>query len=224
MSSQITTKEVVEKVSSLKKKPSLETVLEGLKEQERLEKVLVVLIDTSGSMSEMMETASKIDVAWRVFKQELMPNMAGWSYGILSFDDYINWLVRPGSNVRTLDLDSVAHYTGGGTNMGEALKTAWSWVKGNATSARFILLTDGQANVMPKEIILSLARENTNIPIDTVGIGQGTGDYDPEFLKQLSAITGGMFSVASSIQLLATTIKKLSPKERPLLGTVKEMT
>lgn len=217
MSSQITTKDVVERVSSLKKKPSLETMLEGLKEQERLEKVLVVLIDTSSSMLGQMETSSKIEVAWRVFNQELMPNMAGWSYGILSFNDYINWLVWPGSNAKTLD--SVPP-TCGSTHMGEALKTAWIWVKGNATSARFILLTDGQANYMPKEIILSLARENTNIPIDTVGIGQGTGEYDPEFLKQLSAITGGMFSAADSVKLLATTIKKLSPKERPLLGTV----
>ena len=106
--------------------------------------------------------------------------------------------------------------------MGEALKTAWLWTIENAKQARFILLTDGMPTDMTREEILNMAKEHPNIPIDTVGIGSGTFSYDPEFLKNLSRITGGMFSEAGSVKMLAETIKKLSPAERPLLGTVKE--
>jgi len=45
-------------------------------------------------------------------------------------------------------------------------------------------------------------------------------DYDPEFLKSLSSITGGMFCETDTVKLLADTIKQLSPAERPLLGTI----
>lgn len=212
-------KELTEKLSSLREKSSMETALAGLKVQEKVDKLLLILLDTSGSMSSVMETSAKIDVAWKVFQNELMPNMADWSYGILSFDDYVNWLVIPCTNTNLTALTTVPA-TRGSTNMGEALNFAWCWARSNAKSARFILLTDGQANDMPKDQILSMAKENNSIPIDTVGIGEGTHDYDPVFLQNLSRITGGMFSAASSVKLLADTIKKLSPQERPLLGTV----
>jgi len=212
-------KDLTEKITGLKTSPSLETALSGLRETEPIDKLLLVLIDKSGSMGGIMETLPKIDIAWQVFKDELMPNMTNWTFGILAFDDFVTWIVMPTTNTKALTTVPVL---GGSTHMGEALQFAWNWVRSNAKSARFILLTDGMANDMPKEQIISMAKENKSIPIDTVGIGQGTFDYDPDFLQNLSSITGGIFSAARSVRLLADTIKKLSPQERPLLGTVKE--
>jgi len=212
--------ELTKKLSLLKTKPSLETTLHGLRVQEKADKLLLVLLDTSGSMIECMETQCKIEVAWEIFKTQLMPNMAGWSYGILAFNDDIYWIVMPSTNTKAL---TTVPSPVGCTFMGRALNFAWNWVRDNAKSARFILLTDGQANDMPKEQILNMAKENSNIPIDTVGIGEGTFDYDPIFLQALSSITGGIFSAASSVKLLADAIKKLSPQNRPLLGTVKNL-
>jgi len=236
--------ELTEKLTGLKEAKSTQELLQGLKAKERVDKVLLILLDCSGSMSESIHTMpsqsiphqtrplqpapnqsdpnqSKIEVAWYVFQTQLMPNMAGWTYGVLLFGEGVYWEVMPTVDTKAL-VSRNAPAPMGSTPMGKALQQAWSWVQGNARQARFIVLSDGQPNDMSKEAILEMAKGNASIPIDTIGIGSGSWDYDPMFLQNLSNITGGIFTEASSVQLLADTIKKLSPIERPLLGTVKE--
>lgn len=213
-------KELAERLSELKTTKSPKDLLQGLKQQERIDKILVILLDTSSSMGDHMETMSKIDISWRVFQEELIPSMMGWTYGVVMFGDDAWWDILPTNDTRALSMHQP--HACGSTAMGKALQIAWAWVKSYANQARFILLTDGQANDMRKEDILGMAKMNSSIPIDTIGIGKGGYDYDPEFLKGLSTITGGVFAEVDSIKLLSESIKKLSPSERPLLGTVRE--
>ena len=211
-------------LEGLKPKKSVQELLKGAKAQERVDKVLIVLLDSSGSMGESMETSSKIDIAWDILKDELMPNMTGWTYGVLVFQGWQEaiWEVYPCQNTMALLITNVP-YASGSTPMRHALEKSWDWVQRNAKQARFILLSDGEPTDSPKEEILKLAQENRNIPIDTVGIGAGsTYGYDRSFLEQLSAITSGIFVETSSVKKLSTTILELSPMNRPLLGTVKE--
>jgi len=213
------TKELDEKLSTLKPKDSLDTLVKGLRKIELTDKILLVLIDSSDSMASPMETQTKIQTAWRLLKDQLAPNLSGWTYGILKFGKDVEWVVMPCSDIRALTL-SQTPTTFGGTSMGNALVFSWSWVKSNAKQTRFIMLTDGQANDMPKPSILELAKQNNSIIIDTVGIGQGTWDYDPIFLRQLSNITGGIFCETNTVEMLANTIKSLSPAQRPMIGPV----
>ena len=208
-------------LTELKQRPSVKDLLDGIKIQERLDKVLVILLDCSGSMSSQMEGQRKLDVSWQVFKDELMPNMQGWTYGVVRFEDDAYWEVLPSQDIQAL-LSQGTPRLGGQTSMGKGLIIAWDWVEHNARQARFIMLTDGLPTDMTQLGILELARKNSSIPIDTVGIGTGTHSYDPVFLVALSSITGGLFVEAGTVKLLADTIKKLSPAERPLLGPVKE--
>ena len=51
---------------------------------------------------------------------------------------------------------------------------------------------------------------NTDIPIDTIGIGNLNGhNYDPEFLRELSRITGGRFTGVDEPLKLTSVIKHL---------------
>ena len=220
MSTNIQRSEQMAKVlNGLDKKPNLKDVLEGVKPQEKVDKILVVLLDSSGSMAMLMEDMSKMETAWTVLKNELMPNMQGWTYGIVIFENDAYWSILPCQDTTALISRHVPH-PAGSTSMGKALQVAWSWVRSNARQARFAMLTDGQPTDMDKGSILQMAKQNSSIPIDTVGIGAGTYDYDPAFLQELSRITGGMFVEAGSVRMLANTILELAPTNRPLLGPV----
>ena len=213
-----------DKLSKLRPKKSAKELLKGAMATEKIDKALIVLLDSSGSMTESMETSSKIDVAWRILKDELMPNMSGWTYGVILFQGSgVRWEVYPCQNTMALLIIDTPRASGG-TPMGEALRRAWSWVQVNAKQARFILLSDGRPTDNTPTEILEYAQGNKSIPIDTVGIGAGIGlgkySYDKEFLQALSLITGGTFVEAGSIKELANNILELSPMNRPLLGTV----
>lgn len=212
-------KQVVEKLEGLKVASSTKDLLQGLRQQERLDKVLLVLLDTSGSMAEMMETSSKIEVAWQVFHSQLVPNIGNWHYGIVGFNYEAYWIAH---TLQSTSLSKIAPDTAGSTSMGQALQLAWKWINDYAKYARIILFSDGLPTDMTKEAMLDMAKQNSNIPVDTVGIGSGSYSYDPTFLRMLSHITGGVFQQAGSVAQLVDTVKLLSPEARPLLGKVKE--
>lgn len=216
----------VEKLSGLKTRKSVSELLGQVKRTERVDKVLIVLLDSSGSMYDKMdEVNSKIDVAWNIFKNELAPNMNNWTYGVITFQGWreTDWAIYPCQDTKTLvSLNTPRAF--GSTPMRAALEMAWHWVRQNANQARFILLSDGVPTDSSPMSILALATDNNSIPIDTVGIGAGRvfSAYNREFLVKLSEITGGQFCEANSVKKLANMILELAPSNRPLLGTVKE--
>ena len=204
-------------LGNLRQVNSTKSLLKDLKSPEKVDKLLLILLDTSGSMAEAMGNSSKISVAWKVFHDKLLPNMAGWSYGIIRFGDSAQWESHPTSN--TTALKRMTPHAAGMTALGQALKIAWEWSRSYAKEARFIVLSDGRPNDMNPDDIINMVMECNSIPIDTVGIGSGSSSsYDPIFLRTISELTRGIFSEANSVQLLSDTIKKLSPAERPLLG------
>ena len=205
----------------LKPKKSLKDMLHGVTVQEKLEKVLIVLLDGSGSMCGLFGPDSKINMAWKILRSELMPNLTGWNYGVLLFhgDQDCDWMIYP-YNAKS-GLAITAPMADGSTPMTEGLETAWRWVKEHASNARFIMLSDGEPDGS-KDEILDLVKFNKSIPIDTVAIGTNKGydSYDPEFLRKISELTGGIFVEAYSVKALTDTILTLAPSNRPLLGPV----
>lgn len=217
------TKYVQGKLSSLKEAPATSSILEGLKVLEQrqtiIDKLLIVILDCSYSMSDNIGNSSKIDTAWKVFQTQLEPNLNSWTYGILIFGDTADWFIFPTESVIALAKSNRPSLRGA-TSLGLGLQTAWKFIRENAISSRIILITDGEPTDMSKSAIIEMAKNNSSIPIDTVAIGQGS-NYDPVFLRQLSEVTRGIFCEASTAGKLASIITKLSPAQRPLLGTVK---
>ncbi len=208
----------------LKATKGVSEVLKGIKTQPHVDKVLIVLLDLSDSMLETFDAGNrKVDALWKVLKDDLSPKLAGWTYGILSFQgSETTWIVYPTSATTALvSLRRPGTY--GSTPMKKALETAWVWVKQNADSARFILVSDGCPTDCWKDELLEVVKVNTSIPIDTVGIGKGEGgwsEYDESLLRGISRLTGGVFVRVGSMVKLVDTIATLSPTNRPLLGMV----
>jgi len=192
-------------------------------------KAILVLLDGSGSMGDMMDmTKSKMDVAWNILKQQLAPNLSELVCGILVYWNDAGsptyWAVNPAADMSAF-LKKTAPRAEGYTPLGAGLHEAWKWLEDNADLARIIVLSDGLPNDIPRAAIFAGALLHKTIPIDTVGIGLGDfmAFYDPAFLKELSRITGGNYYEAGTVQKLAEVIKELAPKYRPLLGEVKQL-
>jgi len=213
--------QLLKSLQGLQKKKSINELLKesNIILQEKPDKVLLILLDVSGSMISLMENASKLEVAWGVLHQDLAPNMAGWTYGIIKFSDGARFEIAPTNNPNAMSAVQRPHIEGN-TDLVAGLQLSWEWIRHNTKQARIIVLTDGEPTDAPKNAILEMVSQHSNIPIDTIGIGKGGFGYDPIFLAELSRITGGIFAEAGSVAILSDIIKALSPVNRPLLGTV----
>ncbi len=101
------------------------------------------------------------------------------------------------------DLDFLS--TTGGTPMLKALRFVW-----DDNARGIILITDGEPDE-PKEAILGEAMEHSNVPINTIGIGESGFDFDESFLRELARVTGGEYNnvAEGDLHLLAPTIEQL---------------
>ena len=99
------------------------------------------------------------------------------------------------SQVYEISEQDITHlFEMGSTSMGQALIEAWS-----RNPRQIILATDGHPTDMNEHQVLDMARQWVRdhvepCPIDTIGIGDGNRGYNPDFLRELSAITGGTFT------------------------------
>lgn len=91
------------------------------------------------------------------------------------------------------------------TDMLAALNEAWL----TPGVKQIVLMTDGYPNGGPDRI-LQEAMAHRDVPIDTVGIGdQGIMDFRPEFLRELSRLTGGRYYDCSEPVHLTSTVTAL---------------
>ncbi len=153
---------------------------------------MVLVIDTSGSMSEGPGGTSKMDLA----KEAAMASaeMLGEydQIGIVGFDDTPHWVLQPAP---VTDLSVVQSaigelQPGGGTEIYPALKTAYdSLAPLDAKVKHIILLTDGQAPQADYPTLTQQMR-TANISLSTVAIGS---DADFNLLRNLSDLGNGRY-------------------------------
>lgn len=94
-----------------------------------------------------------------------------------------------GSSVNEVTIEDVEYAQAqGSTHMYEALCKAWE-----AHPDKIVLATDGEPTDASKSEIIREAAEHEGIPICTLGIGTGDGDFDEEFLQELARVTGGTY-------------------------------
>ena len=89
------------------------------------------------------------------------------------------------------------------TNMQDALLAAW-----DDKADHIILLTDGRPD-QAEDTILFHVRLHQNTPIDTIGIGKGDYNFNEQFLRQISEITGGRFNSVNEPLLLSEVMADL---------------
>lgn len=156
--------------------------LKTIKSSNHTTSEVLLLVDISGSMS-----GEKLDN----LKKALM---TVWNPGVkaIGFESSL-WEIER-SDIQNL----TAHSS---TYMLAALQEAWS-----QNPTHIVLLTDGEPTDGTKQEILAQVGEHPKPPIDTIGIGHRNGrDYSPDFLKEISRLTGGRFmDVGEPIQLTQT--------------------
>lgn len=224
-------------------KLSLSAVLEGLtKTKDPLEalskvdslavlsdKCLIIIADFSGSMNDTLSgNVTKIQALKDALTGNLVSKLAGWTYGIIGFGvmsssdpfSQVKWIVYPTTNIEKIKLINKYEAIGSTPILG-GLREAWKWSTDYANKARFVLVSDGQPTDASNSTILSECQMHRTLPIDTIGVGNNQSGYDEAFLKEVSRITGGIFSRVNSIGSLTNSLIELSPEKRLMLGTTK---
>ena len=167
----------------LNKKKSI--TLKSIQTVQKFQKGTVLLADKSGSMSgdKMNGLKDALTTVWR-------PGIEG-----IAFDHNLYELTE--EDIRFL-------HASGTTEMLGALKEAWS-----RSPKHIILMTDGIPDGGTREILREV-RHHTDVPIDTVGIGDLTGNwYDADFLREVARLTGGRFTDVGEPMRLTQTLQHL---------------
>jgi len=153
----------------------------------------VFLIDTSGSMYEVVGDRTKIEIVMESLNRLIHSGKLGASdrIAIVQFDDSASTIIglTPATQISQLEsaierlLDS-----SGGTRMGLGLRGALSLLSGqNMTIRRTVLFTDGQT--FDEDVCRAIASEfaTNNVPITALGVGE----FNEDLLNHLSDTTGG---------------------------------
>jgi len=201
------------------KKPSLKPLPKS-------ERALLILLDVSGSMGELMEgEKTKLEAAFEAFRSVLVPRLSGWDLGILIFGaepEEVTWLLPPTSQVELGALRRPEPQ--GHTPMWRALEMAHDWASRRAKGVRLVLITDGLPTDFSPDFILQ--HIDRGVPIDSIFVGGKLDRFlaaaGESFLRRLSELTGGQFAAVGDEVLLLEVLKALSPAERPLLGAPRE--
>jgi len=189
---------------------------------------VVLLVDTSKSMLGLLEDKQQKANATKEAIRTLIENKI-----TLDENDLIS-IVTFGEKRVVVDLtdrlESLLYKVGkidigGGTYMYGGIKTAMKLLSESKGLKRIILITDGVPSSTGKNEILKLMEEQVkgDIIIDTVGVGnrqravdniKSLNAYNEDFLRNISALTGGQFTFVYNIEKFKKDFEKLAQIKR----------
>lgn len=153
---------------------------------------LVIIIDTSGSMSSLDSRGGKS--RYEVAREELASLQATYpgKIAVLSFSD--STIFCPAG---------IPTYLGGRTDMAQALRFAKI---ADVPGMQFILISDGEPDDQNKTLTVAQTYQNK---ISTIYVGPEEHPTGREFLERLAAATGGQHITADRANLLEDAIRTL---------------
>lgn len=155
------------------------------------------VLDKSGSMAGYYRI-ERLKEALSGLIQKMDPNSI---ISIVSYENNMKIILKPkklGSRRGAIITQIESIQAGGGTNMLEAMKTGYDFVKQNYLpegNNRIVLLTDGYDENEVKVLVDAQTPYNSKIQCTTVGVGES---YNYALLKQLASHGGGMLHFIGS--------------------------
>jgi len=152
---------------------------------------LVVIVDTSGSMSEDSRSGKcRYDVACEelAYLQASHPG----KIAVLAFSHEVQFCPS-----------GVPNYLGGGTDMAQALQFA---KVADVPGMQFILISDGQPDDEAATLAIATTYQNK---ISTIYVGPEEHPAGRDFLQRLAAATGGQTITVDRAKELKSGIEKL---------------
>ena len=176
-----------------------------------IDEVCIILVDTSGSMTESiggMDHRSKIE-AVKLAIPQLRPLGVRVLFGLVGFGNEGQVYQQPTSQFSLLLSQVESIFITGQTNMTDGLRKGLELFNGKvAPKKRMILLSDGQANYEVDRIptILESCRERS-VVVDTIAFGISA---DRARLRMIAEMTGGVFYEAADTKQLEGVYQKLN--------------
>jgi len=158
---------------------------------------VVLIIDTSGSMSDQGKLDSAKIAANQFIDKLLTNNHNTFRVGLVSFSDQPQVLSKITNDASALKNEVSQLGAGGNTAMGDAISTATGLLQNSdpGNSKIILLLTDGQSNEGSDPSSQAKISLQDKIIIYTVGYG---ADADSATLSYIAGMTGGKYFAASS--------------------------
>lgn len=178
------------------------------KPTEKFREVIMLCLDTSGSMSEdnkwgelglaVQRFIAVSDVASSRIGAVLFSDEALIMPATLAYDDIIAWVFR--------------YHPSGSTNMSKGIDVA---IHSPTEPNRIILMSDGHPDSREKVITAALQAASMGIPIDTIAFGN---DADEDLLREVALTTGGVFQSSSgSSGNLSKAFMRLETRSRRMI-------
>ncbi len=189
---------------------------------------LVMLIDASGSMDEMLGWRTSKMKATREAIDRLIESKARARerdlVGLVTFGEECELVSEPIDDFELLGRRAKQVSTYGRTAMFEGLEYTLEVLADAGGLRRIILLSDGCPTTTGSGLVLELAYKAKvmGVVIDTIGVGREDGkhqvSYDEPLLKRIAFITGGKFTPVGEVKVLEEEFAALSDSKKiPLL-------
>lgn len=188
---------------------------------------IILLIDTSGSMSANDYSPNRLEAAKRAaldFAQRKVVQRYSDRVGVISFGGHPNLRLAVTSDMDSVRnaIDNIKDFTHDGTYLGPALSAAMQQLeKAGGNKRAVVLLSDG-ADEYDKSDPVGIARGMKNIKVFTVGIGTTKGGMaqlphgmqkvflNEKVLQQIADVTGGRYYYAPSLDQLREIYRNLA--------------